>query len=980
VTAGDTLGDRVERVLDAAVAEGICVSPADRLRILALLAKLQATGRPPRDGPELGRVLSPLLARSAEEQARVRILAEAGVAGSPPSSEPPRLATEAARPIGPRLARCAGAAFVAALAVLSLLIVITDLSSLVQAPVTPPSQRDASGAMPDWLQAVPVPELPLAGWLDDRTARWYFTEYGPAKLAALLLPWALLGLALWPLWRSLAAYLRQRDTRRHAEEERVRLNATGGPSLERRRLAWAVQRLRRICVASRDEIAVEASVRATAAAAGRPVVVVMNRSVSVPYIALVERLAPRDHQADLLMHLVRTLQDAGLHVDVWEFSSAGGLVQGSNGRVATLEDLLHRHPDRRLLLLCDGTCLIDPVSGDAARWTGLLLPVATRVLLTPRPATEWGSLEAVLTERLGFRVEEATPEGIQNLANAGPAPSAATGGLPRQELFSFLQERSLLWTGAVRPARSSVRTLLDVLSRNLDDASLRWLRALAVYPELRLPLTLYLRGHARAAEGPAGTWRRLLSLARLPWLRAGTMPEWLRRELLSLMSRPEEEALRAAFQDRGTLRGRPLYLDVLRSGARSAPPQQRDGVFLEFAYGMRRLRGLRVRPLERLASLLRLRRVQQFLATAALGMVLAACLSGLSLSVLPLDACDVQAADRYDRHRVGAGVTYEGIRLRPDAVAACLAAVARDPSNARWQYQLGFARALGQGKPYESSFLPAAKLSYPRALGRLAYSRMEAGDPVGSQSWMDRLIRVDRATADWMRAAILRDGISGVPDIDGSFPILLQAVAGGVSITYPAAAILEQRGELKAFVDLLRLGARRGEPEALNELGYWMEFGLEQEGEILIARNRNKGVELYARAAAAGYPVALYNFGNTLIGGESVAADRQRGCGMLLQSANLGNQLAYISLGQNIARGNCKIKLDPLRLYEHAAEHGVIEALLLLGDTYALGQHDAEKDVARAQRYYEQVLASSSASNTEKNRARQAIANLAETE
>jgi len=892
MSTAEAIGDRVAHILDAVAVEGIPVSGEERQRVTVLMSRLIAAGRAPIDGPGLGRLLAPLLARSPYEQGRVRALAEAAFSGEPPLPEAsaPSLAPEAERRPLLRVRQWSTVIMsVVAAAAIALLAWFAwrHWQVSLQKPPEIPTLSSGSTNELDWLPR--PPPLPVPDWPWDRTWRWYFSEYTPSKLAALLVPWLLFALAMWPLWRSLGAYLRRRDALRRFGEERLRLHSAAVPLLDKRRLAWSVQRMRRMSAGAQTELAVEASVQATTAAGGRPVLVMGSRTVSIPYIALAERVSARDHQAELFTLILRALQDAGLHVEVWEFSGDPRFLHGPGGRSAMLDELMRGHPERRLLMFADGSCLIDPVTGMPAAWTTALLNAATRVLFTPRPAGEWSTLERMLVEQLGFRVEEATPEGMQRLATPTPAqrpPAANTTPIPA--MHAFLESRPLLWTSVVRPAASTVHSLLAALSRGLDAQCLSWLRALAVYPELRLPLTLHLGARLVPAGTPEEMTRRTLSMARLPWLRSGTIPDWLRQELLAGMSRAEEEVVRGFFQDECNRAGLPIDLDVLRPSTGAAPRRLRDGVFLDFVYGLHRIRGIPVRLFERLAALLRLRRVRRFLTAATAGSLLAFGLSILLLSLVPLDPCDSLGADIYDPDRIGAGIEIQALALRPGAVAACSAAVARDPNNGRWQYQLGralsFARpdpaaapaseanrneelhqpsgtgrmtapnsvTEGQRDPGAEPISKSASLGYPIAEWSRAYSSFSNGDKVSGRRHLNRLRGLNVALALELDGSVAQYGWEGPSDQDDALRKYQDGIEAGDNDFTRPAFILWQRGDWRGYFALLQHGAAVGDPAAASDLGGWTYFGKSEAEEVFIVPNVAEAKRLDAAGAAAG--------------------------------------------------------------------------------------------------------------------------------
>jgi TPR repeat protein len=774
--------------------------------------------------------------------------------------------------------------------------------------------------------------------------------------------------------------------------------------------------MRRMPADARTELAVEASVQATTAAAGRPVLVMGSRTVSITYIALAERVSARDHQAEFFALILRALQDAGLHVEVWEFSGDPRFLRGPGGRSGVLDELMRGHPDRRLLIFADGRCLIDPVTGMPAAWTTALVSTATRVLLTPRPEAEWGSLEQMLADQLGFRVEEATPEGIQRFAASIPVERSPAGGTtPVLAMHAFLASRPLLWTSAVRPTASTVRLLITTLSRGLDARCLGWLRALAVYPELRLPLTLHIGAQLAPAGTPEEMTRRILTLARLPWLRNGTMPDWLRRELLAGMSSAEEAAVRSFFRNEGDREGSRIDLDVLRPSADALLRPPHDGVFLDFVYGLRRIRGIPVRLLQRLAALLRLRRMRRFLAAVAGGSVLAFGLSVLLLSLVPLDPCDSLGADIYDPDRIGAGIETEALALRPGVVAACSAAVARDSNNGRWQYQLGSALRSArpdpaaapisgvnrneeiyqpsgirrmtaqnsvteeQRKPWAESIAKSASLGYPIAEQALAYEDFQNGDWVSGRKHLDRLRGLNVALALEVEGAVANFGWEGPSDQGEALRKYQASIEAGDNYVIEAASILSAQGDWRGYFAMLRHGVAVGDPAATRFLGYWTQFGKREAKEVLITPNITEAKRLDAAAAAGGDSVGLHNYAIQLWYRSADSLDHRRACNLMLQSAYLGSVLAMFDLAKMLATSGSECGLNgmtPRILYEHAADAGNVDALLALGDAYKEGGLGLRVNAAEAAQCYRRVVESDEATDDQKSEARKKITEL----
>ncbi len=95
-----------------------------------------------------------------------------------------------------------------------------------------------------------------------------------------------------------------------------------------------------------------------------------------------------------------------------------------------------------------------------------------------------------------------------------------------------------------------VDSALKALERNVGLFDYRWLTACAVFPTLRLPVTLHLGAALRRADGEAPPSEEdVLTLASLPWFRQGWMPNAWRVALLSKQSARDRATVRAALAD-----------------------------------------------------------------------------------------------------------------------------------------------------------------------------------------------------------------------------------------------------------------------------------------------------------------------------------------------------------------------------------------------------------------------------------------------
>jgi Ricin-type beta-trefoil lectin domain/WD domain, G-beta repeat len=331
--------------------------------------------------------------------------------------------------------------------------------------------------------------------------------------------------------------------------------------------------MRRRLRAGSGDFDAEASALATARRVGFFTPVFRDRLEVPVYLALIDRAGFRDQRALMVDLLLDRLQAGGVDFDRYDFDRdpRRAALRGASEVRRDLQELAGQYPGHRLAIFADGAGFADPATGRLAPWVELLAAWPQRTLLTPVPVCDWGRRELDLAAA-GFAVLPASAPGIERLADAlqgekgtVPRPLAAAWQPPYPDLLAARPHRFL---ERHAPERRSLDGLCAELAFYLGPDGYRWLRALAVYPELDWYLTLYLglllrRGDGRAVLDEA----TLTALTRLPWLRHGSMPDWLRLRLLCDLSADDEKAvrdwLRQLLQQRETAGSR-FRLDVAR--------------------------------------------------------------------------------------------------------------------------------------------------------------------------------------------------------------------------------------------------------------------------------------------------------------------------------------------------------------------------------------------------------------------------------
>jgi hypothetical protein len=456
--------------------------------------------------------------------------------------------------------------------------------------------------------------------------------------------------------------------------------------------------------ADRERLDVRASIMATIRAGGDPQLVHRRESRMPEYLALIERLDERDHQAEYFDRLVAVLAAEGVAVRRFFHQGDPRICWSSPRRERiALRDLYQHFHEARLLLFGNPASLLDPFTGE------LTDAVAGSLQWSRQIAVTFGDVPASVAAALGPRLQIVSGsyplERLADLLSGGSAPSAAATG------------------GNVGP-------------RPLSAEARRWLYACAAYPQLEWELTLAL--------GPAAAGRRMTTaigeLLTLSSFRTGTMKQADRLALVEeLAAHPELEQ-----------RSRGMIIDVLH--AADLPPHT-------FAARERRLQVLAQqvwlrrhdrRRLENVFTDLRQYRVSEIGADAALVRLLVSAPATRVLRRLPR---------RFRRVWLRSGIPALGIRDLTGAAIGLVAAVAilaaapwsalRTPSGPsrrvrEVRYEPDPVTAAGRGKWDKAADRePAATVL--RVQGTVTFQR------VGVDRWNRAEERTALFVGDWFR-------------------------------------------------------------------------------------------------------------------------------------------------------------------------------------------------------------------------------------
>ncbi len=316
------------------------------------------------------------------------------------------------------------------------------------------------------------------------------------------------------------------------------------PGLGVRELA---RELRRRRIVQSRQIDAEATIAAALRSGGFVTPVFGSRS-EPDYLLLIDRSSLQDHQAALADLVAETLLVGNVSIERWYFerdparcSRTASTTAGTAQEVLDLEELSGRHPEHRVLVFSDGVGFFDGYTGHPRASLEVLQRWRETAVLTPESLERWGAREWAI-ERLGLTLLPLSRAGLSILAGAFAGhkvdlPGAASAEPVATPLHARATHR---WLDREPPAPATVVQLCDDLALDLGPAGFQWLAACAIYPEVHWGITLRL---GAALVPRARDLEALLPrLSRLPWLRAGFLPDWLRAALLSRLA--PEVALR----------------------------------------------------------------------------------------------------------------------------------------------------------------------------------------------------------------------------------------------------------------------------------------------------------------------------------------------------------------------------------------------------------------------------------------------------
>lgn len=275
--------------------------------------------------------------------------------------------------------------------------------------------------------------------------------------------------------------------------------------------------------------------------------VARTEMIAPEYLVLINCENASDHRGSLASELISALNTQGVPSTVWTFQGVPDLCypRHGHGRPLALDELHARYPDHRPLVFSDripgGALSEDDGLQDLQLW---------------EETGAWFSDRAYPSQSDRSRAQMiAAPGGLAGLnAFANVLAGSAKPELHRRLRPPALFENDLdTWTSLQPPEAALLRSGIQALRHYLGQDGFLWLSACSVYPELNWQLTLALGGELRQKkrlpQDPDEFASLLERMTRLPWLRQGMLPDWLRRQLHKELKRRDRRLIQQAIHN-----------------------------------------------------------------------------------------------------------------------------------------------------------------------------------------------------------------------------------------------------------------------------------------------------------------------------------------------------------------------------------------------------------------------------------------------
>ena len=260
------------------------------------------------------------------------------------------------------------------------------------------------------------------------------------------------------------------------------------------------------------------------------------RAVTRPpeYLLLIEKRSPGDHRSMLYNNLYETFRSNDIHVERYFFKADIRVCYNEEFKLGIkLIDLVKKYGDSRLIIMGNGSYLMNPMSGKLAKWTSIFEEWKERAIMTPKTLDTWNRQENRLEEL--FVVMPSSHKALGYWADV---------------LKNDLDWDKKIWKSLLPTAQTQAIILgdniTDTLERNYSESLRIWVAACAVYPSLHWDLTIHL-GHFIAnklGDKNLVSAPNLSDMFRLKWFTDGQIPNAARADLIAFLKNKHPQLLK----------------------------------------------------------------------------------------------------------------------------------------------------------------------------------------------------------------------------------------------------------------------------------------------------------------------------------------------------------------------------------------------------------------------------------------------------
>ncbi|MEM1195777.1 MAG: hypothetical protein AAGH57_06710 [Pseudomonadota bacterium] len=346
--------------------------------------------------------------------------------------------------------------------------------------------------------------------------------------------------------------LRRPTSRQIADELELEFQNSIGCILESPSYRQAIHKLGFHRAVESQSINVRKSISATMAQGGFPSIVYGHKPARPSFLFLSERESSNDLLAEICNVFAQRMDEESVAVDHYEFFGDPRRLfredSSGNHRQQGLNTTLSAHQDSNVLLMMESHDCFE--SEGNRNWLDRIQESDRPVFMNPKSEANWGEYEQDLQSR-NFTMLAFGLEGIESLsdrlASIEGTVSIKQDDIPDWDLPEGLASEKRYLLNDEPPDRGVIELLVFEIDNWLTEPEAFWFKALAIFPYVHPGMVLHLGRSLKWADENEKSYalysdERLVKLARLPWIRAGRIPNWLREALVRTLPQSQFDA------------------------------------------------------------------------------------------------------------------------------------------------------------------------------------------------------------------------------------------------------------------------------------------------------------------------------------------------------------------------------------------------------------------------------------------------------